>query len=240
MKGITVCVEYDDLLAITLPLNARHLSEIVVVTAPHDQRTKELVQTVPNARCFVTDAFYRQGAKFNKGAAMEEGLTFLGRTGWIIIHDADTLFPDVMPLNDIQIGNLYTPHRRMLTDPSQWTPDFDWTTCYRTNEGEFPGYFQLFHAADPVLVERPWYDVKWIHAGGCDSIFQDRWPIERKIRPNFEVLHLGEDGKNWFGRATKRLDGIAIPEAETRAARIKSMFHNRRRQKHRYRGEKLP
>ncbi len=43
VKGIVVCVEYDDLLTITLPRNARHLTEIVVVTSPTDLRTQQVV-----------------------------------------------------------------------------------------------------------------------------------------------------------------------------------------------------
>lgn len=123
----------------------------------------------------------------------------------------------------LRIGQLTTPLRRMAPWPvdvvaeqrgSGFTKAFE-----RTKEGyvipseqswsrypihrnvrEWAGYSQIFHASDPVLGPPPWHEVDWKHAGGADSIFQRKWPAERKVRPPWEVLHLGEAGKNWFGR----------------------------------------
>lgn len=209
LKGIVVCVDYDDLLAVTLVRNARHFSEVLVVTHPSDQRTKDVVTQVPNARVYETDAFYRYGAKFNKGLAMEEGFDALGRDGWICIWDADTLFPDEMNLVP-EIGKLYTPKRRILADPKQWRPDLSWDNLPISNDRAWPGYFQLFHAADPVIQQLPWYGCCFSHAGGCDGYFQDRWEPKNKIRPDFMVLHLGPRDANWFGRASARMDNELV------------------------------
>lgn len=203
LNGITVCVDYADRLAITLPWNAQHFGRVVVVTTAADQATHAVVDAVSNASCFLTDAFYRHGANFNKGLAVEEGFDALGREGWIVVWDADTLMPARMDLGPIKSGHLYAPARRMCPDvrpvpESEWSqfpihPDFDW--------GEWGGYFQLFHADDPVLADRPWYGIAWRHAGGCDSEFAFKWPAGRlrRIR-TFEVCHLGEPGVNWCGR----------------------------------------
>lgn len=240
-RAIVVSVGYGDLLAVTLPRNAQHCQRVLVVTSPADEETARVVAAVPNAELFVTDVFYAQGAAFNKGAAMEAGLDALGRSGQMLIWDADILFPALLPLSDIQPGYLYTPHRRMLYDPRLWQPDLDWSQCPLTDEKEFPGYFQLFHASDPVLqTRRPWYSVNWKHAGGCDSDFQSLWPGDRKKRPPFEVLHLGEDGQNWHGRATLRIDGTLPPNAQTHAEAQQRMLQARRQSKVRYPNEKLP
>lgn len=226
MRGITICVGYDDLLRITLVRNMRHLTECWVVTAPHDLRTQLLCESIPGVKVFVTDAFYRHGAKFNKGLAMEEGFEAMGREGWIVIWDADTLFPDYMPLPDLKVGVLYSPKRLILEDPSRWHPMFNWGEASQTTDLVFAGYFQLFNAADPRLVDKPWYAVDYIHCGGGDFEFQNRWPVVSKQRPAFYVLHLGPRDKNWFGRTTERLDNIPLdPDAESRRHLMSSFRH---------------
>jgi len=234
MKGIVVCVEYDDLLAITLPRNAAHFEKVVVVTSLKDERTPKVAAALPNVVVHRTDAFYEKGDAFNKGRAIEEGFDVLGRDGWILVHDADVLFPIQMDLSRIEIGKLYNAPRRMLEDPRRWKPNLDWASCPTRHEpNEFPGYFQLFHADDPIAAERPWYPTDWRHAGGCDSVFQLRWPREQKVYLPFEVLHLGLDGRNWHGRCTPRLDGTMPREARRRATEQQTMLH-RRREGHRH------
>jgi hypothetical protein len=43
--------------------------------------------------------------------------------------------------------------------------------------------------------------------------------FKQRAKLPFEVLHLGPHNRNWFGRVCERLDGEAIPEAETRERR---------------------
>jgi hypothetical protein len=50
-----------------------------------------------------------------------------------------------------------------------------------------------------------------MHAGGCDSVFQEKFPSSKKFRLNFDSLHLGEVDVDWLGRTTKRTDGT-VPE----------------------------
>ena len=212
LRGIVVCVNYDDLLAITLERNMRHLQECLVVTSPADHKTKELCKDIPGVRVYETDAFYRFGAKFNKGLAMEEGFDALGRHGWILIWDADTLFPDDIS-HDYQPGNLYNAHRLIMPTPKTWTPEYNWSKALASHDPSFPGYFQLFHADDKQIAQHPWYDVTFTHAGGCDGYFQTRWEPRNKIRLPFKVLHLGPRDVNWFGRATERVDNTPVAEA---------------------------
>lgn len=240
MRSITVSVEYDDLLAITLSRNARHFEELWVVSAPHDAGTAAVVASVPNARLFVTDAFYRRGANFNKGLAMEEGLDAMGREGWIVIWDADIVMPPALPLPPLDPACLYGPRRRMLENPKDYHDALDWQTLPLKPDGELAGYFQLFHASAPVLQARPWYGTDWRHAGGCDSDFMRKWPAAQQRRPDFEVLHLGLDGQNWMGRATLRIDGRPVRQVPQRLAAMQALRQTRRtRGLPRYHGEKL-
>lgn len=213
IRGITISVGYDDLLSITLRRNMRHMKECLVVTHPSDHRTKDLVLSVDGASLYETTAFYEHGAKFNKGLAMELGFESMGRSGWMLVWDADILFPEVMNLDFVDPGNLYTPQRRILANPNLWREDIDWASLSVRPDVEFAGYFQLFHADDPVLRNRPWYGIDYSHCGGCDYVFQEKWPSSRKIRPGFEVLHIGPCDTNWFGRSSERSDGEPVPQA---------------------------
>lgn len=215
IKAITVCVGYDDFLRLTIPRIVKHVDKLVVVTSAADTRTQELVAQYEKAECFITDAFYRQGASFNKGWAMEEGFDVLGRDGWILVLDADIVLPETLPPWDIQPGKMYTPPRRIMSnvDGLRETPVVDMTTLPLRHEfGNF-GYFQLFHASDPAVTFLPWYETTWVHAGGADSVFEKRWTKQNKLRLPFEVIHLGDPDQNWFGRVRPRIDTGAVDEA---------------------------
>ena len=141
-------------------------------------------------------------------------------------------------------GELMTPLRRMapwplrdrqwdetrrelvpfeLTDEKMW----DRWPIHR-NVAEWAGYSQVFHANDPVLGPAPWHETDWSHAGGADSLFQRKWTADRKRRPPWEVLHLGEPGRNWYGRATAYATGEVPVDAAEKGRLIDGMWEGRR------------
>lgn len=210
IRGITISVGYGDVLAVTLARNMRHLTECLVVTSPDDARTLAACRDVPGVRVHVTDAFTRHGAAFNKGLAMEEGFDVLGRHGWILIWDADCLFPDSLPFDQLSPNTLHGARRRILEDPSHWSPDLDWSTCTLSRDGGPIGFFQLFNADAPsVKNKRPWYDVSFAHAGGGDAFFMDLWPPNNRKVLSLDVLHLGPKDTNWFGMSPEARDTMA-------------------------------
>jgi hypothetical protein len=227
VRAITISVHYDDLLAASLAMNASHFDEVLVVTAPQDERTRAVVAHSPAARCFVTDAFYRDGAAFNKGRALEEGFDVLGRSGWLCIFDADTLLPRAVDLMaGVDGGHIHTPRRRICLDPAAHAAailEEHWQGFPRVPDGEPAGYCQIFHADDPHL-RRPWYGVDWKHAGGCDSDFNQHWPRDHWRWLPWECLHLGPQGQNWHGRQTLRLDGAMPEDAQRHAQAQHAMF----------------
>lgn len=237
MKAITVCVEYDDLLALVLPTIVPHVNELLVVTAPQDESTMQVAGRFPSVRIYVTDAFYRHGAPFNKGLALEEGFDILGREGWLCVFDADTVWPAEPDFSSLEEGCLHVPRRRMCPDPRQYHATEPFGRWPLVREIEHAGYCQIFHASDRVLRSRPWYPTDWRHAGGCDSDFQDRWPARRRKWLPWEVLHLGPHGRNWHGRSTPKLDGT-IPTGHAERARLqREMLQARRR--HGYKLERI-
>jgi len=201
-KAILVSVDYSEILALTLPYNRHHFSEVMVVTTDSDDQTFCVARN-NNCHIFTTDAFYEDGASFNKFRAMEEGLDVFGREGWMVIMDADVCFPKTLPKKfQPEIGKLYTPLRRMRLETDLIPPEEQWITYPRhRQQREFAGYSQIFHADDPVLKDKPWFIQNHTHAGGCDSWFQNKWKEQDKIRPDWDCLHLGPAGKFWCGKS---------------------------------------
>jgi hypothetical protein len=256
MRAILVSVGYSDLLALTLPFNRKHFSSVLVVTSTADEGVVGPICKAAAADMLVTDAFYEgrvEGGEpiFRKWKALEEGLDLLrgGPHGWLCVMDADILWPRNLPSNlesTLRPGCLTTPLRRMMTDITGLTtatiPDESRWGEYpiHRNVAEWAGYSQIFHTLDPVLPRPPWYDTRWRHAGGADSFFQSRWPAPRKIRPNWEVLHLGCAGTNWFGRASRYTDGTLPDQATTRTDHLVATVRARKPGPDRHNHELLP
>lgn len=201
IRGLTVAVGewYARTLAITLPRNLRHLTECWVVTAPGDPCGR-VARSVPGARVVETDAFTRHGARFNKGLGVEECLDAMGRRGQILIHDADILLPDGLALPPLDEHRLYGAQRRLLDDVEAWSECLDWDACPLLRDGGPIGFFQLFHADSEWLRgKRPWYEVTFAHAGGCDDFFMRHFPPAARTVLSLEVLHLGPVDRHWFG-----------------------------------------
>ena len=218
LRGYVACVDFADILDKTLRSNASKMTQCTVITSPHDRETQELCASIPNVRAYVTDAFYRQGAFFNKGAAISSALEAFPPTGWTLIFDTDIIFPDHMPLDDLNPDILYGCKRRMVHDPANWNPETPWSRFPIHGDGNrLLGYFQLAHPSSRFLRDvRPWYSPVYTSACGSDADFQNLWPPSHRRFLPFEVLHLGPPNQSWFGRATPRLDGTVPPEAEER------------------------
>lgn len=229
MNGITVCVDYWDFLAISLPRTRKHFDRYLIITTESDRYTREIARQF-DCEVLLTDAFYKGGASFNKYLPLEMGLDILGREGWIAIIDADIIWPSHVPSYEMDPDCLYVPNRRYWETPQQGIPlEESWSRLPGKPWEEFAGYSQIFHASSPCLGPPPWHETNWRHAGGGDSFFQLKWPPHKKIRPPFEVLHLGEETRNWCGRATPFLTGEIPPNAQSHADQLQSFLSGRNR-----------
>lgn len=228
MRAILISVDYADLLEVTLPYNCHHFEEVMVVTSSQDQDTQVTAHRY-GAEVFVTDSFYEPPAVFNKWKALEEGLDAFGRHGLLCLMDADVLWPKELPEMEYAWNYLYTPLRRMWRDPKlPILPEHQWSRLpIHRNLAEWAGYTQIFHGTDLHLPNPPWHQINWRHAGGADSFFQQLWRPENKLRPPWEVLHLGDAGRNWCGRATPLLNGSRPPEADARLERVRAFVRGR-------------
>ena len=211
VNAITVCVNYADLLAITLPRMLTHFTSLHVLTDFDDRETYDLCIQHSRVRVSRTNLFYHEGAKFNKGKAIEEALKDSPQCDglWTCIIDADTYLPETMDLSNLSFGCLHSPYRSLLKRPTKIPNESEWSRLppgWEQSNKEFAGYFQLFASSDPRFTSGPpWYSYsKWTTAQGCDSEFFKRWYPNNLVRLPFEVLHLGELRENWEGRKTER------------------------------------
>jgi glycosyltransferase involved in cell wall biosynthesis len=217
VSGLVVCVDYGDYLEQTLPAWAADLDRLVVVTAAGDRATLAACARF-GVRAHVTDAFYRFGAAFNKGGALDEGLAALDAPEWVLLFDADIAAPEgwraKLDLAALSPGHLYTAtrqdaHGEIVNDPQRF---------------ELPGYFLLFHARDPVAQDRPLFG-DWHNASGYDTVFSRRWRQEMWRRLPFVVTHLGETRRHWCGR-----DNVAgMIEMDQRRRLLSGFLHERLR-----------
>lgn len=211
IHGLTVCVDFADHLSLSLGRWKDGLAGLTVVTTWSDLATRDLCLRA-GVQVIRTDAFYRNGAAFNKGLAMEEARQEMPWSDWILFFDADIvpaldwrsrLTYDLDGVNPsislLHPGYLYGTRRYEAPAP-HWIDD---PSCNFVNDDRVGyGYFQLFHALHPFCRRTPLLDTHWRHAGNYDSNFLLSWKDQvREVQ--VPLWHLGERG-NWYGRFNHR------------------------------------
>lgn len=191
IHALTVSVDYSAELARSIDRWVAGLASLTVVTCHRDLATRELAVRA-GARVFVTDAFYEEGAFFNKGRALELARGTLPAEDWHLLIDADVIAPETWPsvleAAAPQPGILHGARR--VRESGE--PIFD---------AELAGFFHLWHSSDSRAAAPLARD--FIHAGNYDSDFLARWPRKlQRILP-LELVHLGETGRSWCGRGNE-------------------------------------
>lgn len=184
-----VSVDYAPQLARTLPVWKTMCGRILVVTAERDVDTRRIAEE-HGCEVLLTDAFWRDGAKFNKGRAIAEAYEVLQPTEWHLFFDADVL-PGPAFAHQLESFRLT---RNCLYGCDRFLED---GTLIR--EGELAGCFHLAWADQPAMHVRPIVDTHWLHAGNYDSTFQTRWPRQCRIKLPLRLTHLGSPFRNWCG-----------------------------------------
>jgi aminoglycoside phosphotransferase (APT) family kinase protein len=206
------CVNYADFLRYTLPQTLRHFANVTVITAKADQETIRLAKSI-GVRVFLSDFWFREGAAFNKSAALNQWLSSQP-LGWTLILDADIFLPDSFQLNfsELNPGCLYSIPRRMCE--REW----DWV-CPTNQRPEYPlaippvrngmvwrrptsqpaalsGYFHLWNRG---TTDRAFFPAS-LTAANYDVDFALRFPEQERHYLPGDVIHLGPPKQNWSGR----------------------------------------
>lgn len=226
LEAVTVCVNYSDFLAHTLPHNINFFDRYVVITSPEDKATQDLCNKW-DVDYETTTVFQHGGDTFNKARGINLGLSHLRQDGWLLHLDADVLLPhrfkSMLAKAELDESCIYgadrlnvkgyAAYQKLLADQAQ-RPQHEWrylvnpqpwlTVGSRLVHPHYAyapcGYFQLWHGS-----ARHTYPVNQGTAEHTDILFSVKWPRQKRILiPEFFVYHLESDdagfGTNWQGR----------------------------------------
>lgn len=120
IEAVTVCKDYGDFLAATLPHNRSVFDKLVVVTSDKDEYTHHLCE-VYHVECVKTNIFEKN---FNKAKGINLGLSRLDRDGVIIHFDSDIAFPartrQILEMAQLRDDTIYGCHRVMCDSYEDW------------------------------------------------------------------------------------------------------------------------
>ena len=197
LLAITVCVNYDDILAHVFEQNAQFFSKWFIITSPEDTKTINFIEKrgLANVKLLIFNEFYINNKKFNKGGALLFAQQYIESnysSANILILDGDIHLPDnftdKLP-KTLENDTIYGCGR---TD--YWTiQDFiTETNPHPKKKPDFQGYFQLYKQDKKYL-----YSTSY-NCSRCDDVFKDKFGT--KIFLDICVKHLGKNGPNWNGR----------------------------------------
>jgi len=197
--GITVSVNYDDILIHMLKQNSQFLKTWYIVTSSTDKDTINLITNanIPNIKMLFYDDFWKN-ASFNKGGAIRFAQDYIhdnDNTCNVLILDSDIYLPNnfsaIISSVVIEDDTLYGTKERVdyftLNDfINNTNPD------YNLCGNSFIGFFQLYKLSNKYKYNNS-YD-----CGACDNKFRDLF--NKKIIIDISVKHLGKPCENWWGR----------------------------------------
>ena len=183
LTAITTCVGFDDYLRVCVKENEGLFDDWIIVTTPGDP-----CHDIEGVRFHETDAFYRDGAPFNKGAAINSALMdYNHEAEWLVLLDGDIILPsdwrkkiNVYPLDR---NNIYGLYRNDCWDlPAYLGGDLSGLTPSHGNQhrGLGVGAFCLFHWCAETMQKRredggPLYPVEFKTAVRSDRFHLKRW-----------------------------------------------------------------
>lgn len=221
LKLLTTCVNYSDYLDYTLKYNIEIFDEIHIATTKEDSSTHQVIKKYNskynNIKTTSTDLFYSNGALLNKGAAVNLLLTSLPKEGWVLIGDADCIYPIVLKQFEpkLNIDFLYGMYRHIVNTPKNLQDevnkmnslDFELFAQIKSKHGYIHrlvlGYCQLFNFSSKFLQDK---ELTYPDGRSCryvDTIFS-RSNFHRRYKSLLDTycIHLGETAVNWYGRKT--------------------------------------
>jgi len=224
LSAVTVSVDYSDYLKHCLEANHKYFDEWVVVTSTDDKQTIDLCKKYDSVTLVTTDCFYEDEAKFNKGCAVNIGLDAISKQGWVLIIDSDIVlcpgFRDKLNSHQLSVATLYGTPRYFVKTEEEYLKyknmESPSMTVFKKRQifRKAPiGYFQLFHSVNlqlPIFRDLKPYPDNHPDATHSDMVFMNKFKSKSSLRA-VPCIHLGEDGKNWYGRVTPVFNSKQTP-----------------------------
>ena len=200
---IIVSVDYNDFLILTLEHNKKIFDNITVVTSSEDTVCQDICQNL-GIKCIVTDIFYKNNLKFNKGGAINVAIKSLDNPELILILDADVIVTDLIDTTKIENDTLYTSDRYICLNFFQYN---QWSNKKISTQhiGKYErdknyGFFQLYNFNNSLDIKYYPYDIE--NSLHPDLKFSSLFPKKTTIA--VDVVHLGDIRKNWNGRTSEK------------------------------------
>jgi hypothetical protein len=237
LEAVTVCVNYSDFLAETIPHNLPLIDLWTVVTTTTDKATSTLCSRY-GIRCLQTDCFFRDvdPPRMNKSRGINYGLAHHSHAGWMLSLDADIVLPPqfrrMVENAELEPDCLYGMDRVNCLSSAEWDafrldpdPQYEWSFLVkapawpmgaRGAHGDYGGYcplgfFQLWNSIGSNISRYPIkIDSDMEHT---DVLFAIQWArAKRQLLPEGYCVHLqssGQKGTDWHGRQSPPFRGAA-------------------------------
>lgn len=225
LRLLTTCVNYSDYLDHTLKYNIEIFDEIHIATTTKDEATPKIIkkynEKYNNVKITTTDIFYSNGALLNKGAAVNLILQSIPKEDWVLIGDADCIYPQMLKeaVKNLDVNYLYGVYRHIINTGHNLQEQVDHMNNLRTDDELFNsikskhgyihrlilGYCQLFNFSSRFLQDK---NLVYPDGRSCryvDTIFS-RSNFNRRYKRLLETycIHLGETAINWYGRRSDK------------------------------------
>lgn len=199
---IVVSVNYNDYLTLSLENNIKYFNSITVVTSTDDVICQNICRTF-GVKCLITDVFFENSFKFNKGAGINFGLNSIQEPDFVLILDADILVTSNIDLKKLNEETLYTSDRWICHNDFQYDRwkkgEISVTNIGKYERDSNYGFFQLYNFNNSLGVK--WYPHDMENSSHPDLKFSSLFANKQTIET--EIIHLGDIKKNWDGRKSE-------------------------------------
>lgn len=123
IEAVTVCINYGDFLAETIPYNIDCFDRWIIITTKEDHTTRELCRKW-SIETLLTNDHQRYGDVFNKGRIIERSLQHMSSTGFRLHLDADIVIPPKFRYSllsaDLDTNKIYGCDRILVKSYEDW------------------------------------------------------------------------------------------------------------------------
>ena len=193
--------------------NLRFFDDTLIITDLNDFTTSDFCDE-KGIKCLRTNVLYKNGARFNRGAALNQGFELINPQSWIVHLDIDILLPDNFREDFYSINpdieNFYSARRIFIPKFRDCAGLFDDTqenkdriSKFETPFGIGYGFCQLWNVNSEVVKinglnypeSNDVNDSDWWHRNKWgETINGDREYVGKLKELPFKVFHLGVPG----------------------------------------------